>query len=313
MPEAQFGSIPPFLPKAKPNKNGDRWQARKGGRVVEIVPSNVPLLSQNQSDDIPSPTTQSNGNPASVATVPVIFKAETLHSCMLFLVVPRKMNDEVDLRFTDTAGDPTSGLSFAQDHGGELEHQMEQLEASVSSDMIRVLGDVPVGHAITLHEYSTSPRNSNGFLFFVQKDEILDILYKNGDWWRVRKGNGTVGIVPSNLLVLSSEIQFDGISRTAPPEGSHAPVVPPATVPVIFKAKVLRFNYTAEDSSNLSLAEGMILDVLNMESSWWKARAPDGTVGVVPSTFLRVVKGFSVDYMNALYDSLLEKPSGKLV
>ncbi|KAJ8083250.1 hypothetical protein PM082_009122 [Marasmius tenuissimus] len=239
---------------------------------------------------------------------------------MLFLVVPHQMNDEVDLRFIDIAGDPTSGLSFAQ--GVVLDvlniHRSwwgartpDETIGSVLSDVIRVLGDAPMGHAITLRDYSTSPRDPNGFSF-VQKDKILDILYKNGDWWRVQKGNGTVGTVPSSFLVLSSEIQFDGISHTAPSEGSHAPVVPPATVPAIFKAKVLRFNYTAEDSSNLSLAEGMILDVLNMESSWWKARAPDGTVGMVPSTFMRV-KGFSVDYMNTLYDSLLEKLSGKLV
>ncbi|KAI7880872.1 hypothetical protein K492DRAFT_225783 [Lichtheimia hyalospora FSU 10163] len=70
----------------------------------------------------------------------------------------------------------------------------------------------PVQHATTpkavvakdevkaLHTYRANPNDPNELSF--EKDELIEILDRRGNWWQAKKHNGAIGIVPSNYLLL---------------------------------------------------------------------------------------------------------------
>ncbi|KAI8096672.1 uncharacterized protein BX664DRAFT_324581 [Halteromyces radiatus] len=55
-----------------------------------------------------------------------------------------------------------------------------------------------VTQATALHNYQASPDDPNELSF--EKNEVLDILDRKGNWWQARKQDGTTGIVPSNYF-----------------------------------------------------------------------------------------------------------------
>ncbi|KAI8064424.1 hypothetical protein BC940DRAFT_96797 [Gongronella butleri] len=56
--------------------------------------------------------------------------------------------------------------------------------------------------AMALHSYTANPNDPNEISF--QKDEILDVLDRRGNWWQARKQDGTIGIVPSNYFTTTA-------------------------------------------------------------------------------------------------------------
>ncbi|CAO3641635.1 unnamed protein product [Cunninghamella blakesleeana] len=52
--------------------------------------------------------------------------------------------------------------------------------------------------AIALHPYTANPEDPNELSF--DKDEVLEILDRQGNWWQARKQDGVIGIVPSNYF-----------------------------------------------------------------------------------------------------------------
>ncbi|GAN03246.1 osmosensor protein [Mucor ambiguus] len=52
--------------------------------------------------------------------------------------------------------------------------------------------------ATALHPYTANPDDPNELSF--QKEEVLEILNKSGNWWQAKKQDGTIGIVPSNYF-----------------------------------------------------------------------------------------------------------------
>ncbi|KAL0057158.1 Transmembrane osmosensor, partial [Marasmius tenuissimus] len=351
------------------NNTGDSWQVRKGDGTVGIIPSNLLVLffgdldpstmlerlllsrlrhqhtpsidktpSHIQSNGIP-PATQFEAGPAlmiSPATVSVLFKAETLHSYTRQDPEDLSFDKGVVLDILDTddewwearAPDGTIGV-VPSNFMRTLEEAPTLGEAPVL-EKVPVAEETPIDYARALCDYSVSPDNFGEVSF--AKNDILEILDKNGDRWQVRKGDGTVGIVPFNLLALllgdlkpstvlehllsrlrlqqlprihrtPSHIQFNSVPPppTSKPEVGPTPVTPSVTVPVVFKAKAL-YSYVDEDPRDLTFGKGVILDILDTEDFWWRARAPDGTIGTVPSDYMCIIDEVPVGYAIALYD-----------
>ncbi|KAJ8083220.1 hypothetical protein PM082_009092 [Marasmius tenuissimus] len=268
------------------------------------------------------PTPQSEVSPAPMPPPvkdTVIFKAEALHTytsedpdnlCFLAGVALDILKAET-LWWRARAPDGTIGM--------------------IPANHVRILGEVPVDYARALNDYSAPPEDSDEFSF--AKGDILNVLSRNGDGWLVQDANGVPGVVPSNFLIPSesvfgdldpstvlerllsprrrrrqfpnsqeipSQLQFDGTPPlTTRPEGIT--VASNEIDDVIFKAEALR-SVTHVDSSYLSFVQGMVMDILDVDGLWWRARAPDGTIGMVKSTCIRVLEKAPVDYARALYD-----------
>ena len=56
----------------------------------------------------------------------------------------------------------------------------------------------PVVRARALFSYKANP--SDPHEISLEKDEIVTIMDRKGNWWRARKEDGTLGIVPSNYM-----------------------------------------------------------------------------------------------------------------
>ncbi|ORZ26014.1 hypothetical protein BCR42DRAFT_401418 [Absidia repens] len=60
------------------------------------------------------------------------------------------------------------------------------------------LSEANITQATALHSYQASADDPNEISF--EKNESLEILDRNGNWWQARKADGTTGIVPSNYF-----------------------------------------------------------------------------------------------------------------
>ncbi|KAG4095139.1 hypothetical protein H8356DRAFT_1689252 [Neocallimastix lanati (nom. inval.)] len=51
------------------------------------------------------------------------------------------------------------------------------------------------------------------------------------------------------------------------------------------------FDYTAnkEDPNEISFTQGEVMDIIDNNGRWWQARKADGTMGIVPSNFFKVI------------------------
>ncbi|THH32021.1 hypothetical protein EUX98_g2142 [Antrodiella citrinella] len=120
-----------------------------------------------------------------------------------------------------------------------------------------------------LYTYNASSDDPNEVSF--AKDEILDVLDKEGKWWQVQKSDGTIGIAPSKFL---KPLNFKFLRFQVS----------------ILRAKAL-YSYRAspDDPNEISFVKDQILDVLDSEGKWWKVRMADGTFGIASSNYLQLI------------------------
>ncbi|KAL0565170.1 hypothetical protein V5O48_016859 [Marasmius crinis-equi] len=117
---------------------------------------------------------------------------------------------------------------------------------------------VAICQALSLYSYTAKDSYELSF----ETNEILDILHKQTGWWRVRKGDGTLGIAASD------EISFlEGPSQLQETDG------------IIGRAKALRSSRGLPNESGFLCEEGETLDILEEAGGWWEAQKPDGTMG----------------------------------
>ncbi|KAJ7919431.1 hypothetical protein B0H13DRAFT_2656738 [Mycena leptocephala] len=126
--------------------------------------------------------------------------------------------------------------------------------------------------AKAIYTYTASADDPNEISF--TKGEILDIVDKQGKWWQAKKSDGTVGIAPSNyLLIIDQNGVLELPGRAGVPDG-----LSPETY--LYKAKAL-YAYTASayDPNEISFVKGEILDIVDKQGKWWQAKKSDGMVG----------------------------------
>ncbi|KAF8137859.1 hypothetical protein K438DRAFT_1881273 [Mycena galopus ATCC 62051] len=136
--------------------------------------------------------------------------------------------------------------------------QAEEVEAPTNA----TASDEDAEHlkAKTRFAYIPSPDSPNDISF--REGEILDIVGRVDNWWwQAKKADGTIGFARSNF------------------------------VDIIPQAKALH-EYTAseDDPNQISFRKGEILNIVDDKSNeWWLATKADGTIGFVPSNFLRLI------------------------
>ncbi|KAJ7260879.1 hypothetical protein B0H12DRAFT_362209 [Mycena haematopus] len=147
-------------------------------------------------------------------------------------------------------------------------------------------GGEEVIKARALYAYTASKNYPNDLSF--DKDDILDIVDRQEDWWQARKADGSVGTAPSNFL------------QILPLDVPHAPpalITPTSDTPNDEKGEIYQckakalYSYTAseDEPDDLSFSKDEILDIVDRQDEWWKAKKADGSVGNVPSNFLLIV------------------------
>ncbi|KAJ6508465.1 hypothetical protein C8R45DRAFT_967522 [Mycena sanguinolenta] len=161
-----------------------------------------------------------------------------------------------------------------------------------------------------MKDYTANGDDKNEVSF--TKGEVLDILDQQGQWWQVKKTDGSVGYAPSSHLVAdphsdkrkSFSKEINGIlsaflwCQTKRADDSSGLGVPDglAEQALIYRYQArARSSYTANpsDPNEISFRKNELLDIAHKRGRWWVARkAVDGAVGVVPSTYLEIISEY---------------------
>jgi uncharacterized membrane protein len=88
-------------------------------------------------------------------------------------------------------------------------------------------------------------------------------------------GNNSYNL--QNVTTDNSVVHEPSINNTPPPQTN-------------LRAEAL-FDYSAnkEDPNEISFCQGEVMDIIDNNGRWWQARKADGTMGIVPSNFFKVV------------------------
>ena len=104
------------------------------------------------------------------------------------------------------------------------------------------------------------------------KGDRVYVLEKEGDgWWR-GEANGKTGWFPSNYVEI---IKTDKTSN------------------VICKVRTL-YAFTPTNCEELNFEKDILLDIIDQpkdDPEWWKARKEDGTIGLVPKNYVKILDG----------------------
>jgi len=107
---------------------------------------------------------------------------------------------------------------------------------------------------------------------------------------------GAAGAAGSANRPTTSESQAsDGKPKAADASGAttitgiHVDVAP--DVVYEYKAQAM-YSYTAsvDDPNELSFAKGEVMEIVDNQGKWWQARKADGSIGIVPSNYMKLMQ-----------------------
>lgn len=106
----------------------------------------------------------------------------------------------------------------------------------------------------------------------LEKGDRVYVLEKEGDGWWKGKVKHKTGWFPSNYVeIINPDNQADN---------------------VICKVRTL-YAFTPANTEELSFEKDTLLEIIDQpkdDPEWWKARKKDGTVGLVPKNYVKIVK-----------------------
>jgi len=102
---------------------------------------------------------------------------------------------------------------------------------------------------------------------------------------------------PSNMANAPQPLSHSGSRpQSAAGSGSASPVAGHGMdigrdVEYMFKGQAM-YAYTAspDDANELSFSKGEILDIVENKGKWWQAKKADGSIGIVPSNYIKLLQ-----------------------
>ncbi|KAF9459215.1 hypothetical protein BDZ94DRAFT_1054728 [Collybia nuda] len=287
-------------------KSEQWWQARKQDGTRGIAPSNylklvvsTPPASPIQETKVTTPETPDVVNVSPQEVYP--YKAEALHAYTASLDDPAELSfkkgEVLDIlnkseqwwearKVDGTKGIAPSNYLKITSRTSVPAFEPKEIPSAKASTTLAIQDPHPF-KAEALHSYTASPDDSTELSF--KKGEVLDILTKSEQWWEARKLDGTKGIAPSNYLkeITPKAAKVEDVpSSVAPTQVTES--APQESYP--YKAEAL-YAYTGspDDATEVSFKKGEILDVMTKSDLWWEVRKSNGTKGIAPSNYLKVV------------------------
>jgi len=107
--------------------------------------------------------------------------------------------------------------------------------------------------------------------------DIVKIIDQSDDGWWEGELNGKHGMFPENFVEVIDEVPINNIPKPAP-------IAKPPKV----TARVT-FDYDAEETDELNLREGDVIQILDQEDEGWWEGLCNGKRGMFPSNFVKII------------------------
>ncbi|KAF8174711.1 hypothetical protein K438DRAFT_1848858, partial [Mycena galopus ATCC 62051] len=159
-------------------------------------------------------------------------------------------------------------------------------------------------HYQVLYDYSAAPDDPNEISF--HQGDIVNVIEKQDlEWWKVKKADGLVGLVPSDCLqntgssrstlsTLSSVDQNKGKDVKSPVDDRPASesVSPPMNVTstntTAYTKALYAYTASEDDPNEISFHRGEMFNIVDKSAKWWAVQKADGTTGIVPSNYFQL-------------------------
>jgi hypothetical protein len=166
--------------------------------------------------------------------------------------------------------------------------------AKSSKSSVKPAADAPVLCRVrALFDYTADDTDELSF----KAGDVFDVVAKDEGWWNGRLASGASGIFPENYVEqVPTEDNGDDDAKsvksvarsTKSAKSAKSSVKPAADAPVLCRVRAL-FDYTADDTDELSFKAGDVFDVVAKDEGWWNGRLASGASGIFPENYVEEI------------------------